>query len=185
MTTVIMAVSIVPLLFIAPLLPKLIDAFGKRKLTVFCSIVFIFLSVIQFFVGYKSLTAFLAVSAVRIVFMQVPALIYGMFTADCVEYGAYKTGERTEGAIFSVQTLVTKFASAICSVICLGLMSAYGYVKQVTTQTAQAEHGIWIILTLVPIAGYLCMLVAMVFYNLKEQDVAKMVTEMKKTGNSL
>jgi Na+/melibiose symporter-like transporter len=36
LTTVILAATIIPLLAVVPFLPKLIQAFGKRKLTIIC-----------------------------------------------------------------------------------------------------------------------------------------------------
>lgn len=175
LVTIIMAITILPVVLIAPFLPLLIKKVGKKKLTIYCSILTIFLCIIQYFVGYENFSAFLMVSAIRVLFMQIPLLIYGMFTADCVEYGAYINGERTEGIAFSLQTLVTKLSGALCSTICLQLLSYFGYVQQATHQTQRALHGIWIILTLVPAIGYLFMLLAMRFYKLDEQTVERLI----------
>ena len=43
-----------------------------------------------------------------------------VMAADVVDYGEYKTGKRADSVIFSIQTLVTKFAGAIAMLI-LGL----------------------------------------------------------------
>ncbi|MDR3644159.1 MAG: glycoside-pentoside-hexuronide (GPH):cation symporter, partial [Clostridia bacterium] len=173
--TVIMAVSILPVLIIAPMLPMLIKKFGKKNLTVFSCVMAIMLCIVQYFAGYGVFAVFLTIAAVRVVFMQIPLLIYGMFTADCIEYGAYINGERTEAVSFSVQTFVTKLASALCGTICLQLLGAFGYVEKVKEQTPFALSGIWILMSLVPVAGYAVMLIIMLFfYNLSEQQVAQM-----------
>jgi glycoside/pentoside/hexuronide:cation symporter, GPH family len=58
----------------------------------------------------------------------------------------------------------------------LQLMGLFGYVAQSSTQTPGALHGIWIILSLVPIVGYLIMLLIMTcFYKLSEEQVAEMM----------
>jgi sugar (glycoside-pentoside-hexuronide) transporter len=184
MYMVIMAVSILPVILIAPFLPKLIVKFGKKRLTVSCSIATILLSVLQYYTGYESLSVFLIIASARVLFMQVPMMLYGMFTADCIEYGAYVSGERTEGIAFSLQTFVTKLGGAFCNVLCLFLLGVFGYVgkaaEKSVVQSENALNGIWIIMTLVPIGGYLIMLFIMSIYKLDESKVAEMMEENQK-----
>lgn len=175
--TPIMAVSIIPVIVITPFIPSLIQRFGKKNLTIFSSIIAIILCVGQYFIGYQNLIVFMAVCAVRVVFMMIPLIVYGMFTADCIEYCAAKTGKRTEGISFSLQTLVTKLSGSVVTVIGLAVMSAYGYVEQLESfQSARAQEGIWIVMSILPAAGYVVMLVIMLFfYKLKESDVQAMI----------
>lgn len=170
--TVLLAVLVLPIVIVSPLLPKLINKFGKKKLTIYSCILTIILSIIQYVVGYDNFILFLMIAAIRVLCMQIPLLLYGMFTADCIEYGNAVTGSRTTAVTFSVQTMFTKIAGALSSTICLTLLSYYGYVEQGATQSAEAIHGIWIIFTLVPIVGYIAMIVAMIFYKLDEATVA-------------
>ncbi len=180
LTTVILATTIIPLLFVVPFLPVLIQKFGKRKLTIVSSAAFILLSVGQYYYGYDNLVLFLAISAVRVIFMQIPILIYGMFTADCIEYGAYTLGERTEGIAFSIQTFVTKLGGALATVISMQILRYFGYIQQSVTQAASAVHGIWVLMTLMPAAGFVIMLIIMIFfYDLKESDVQTMIDKMR------
>ena len=179
LTMTIMAVSIVPLLLVVPFLPKMIERFGKRNITIWCSIVFIIVSIVQYFVGYENFMLFLVLTTIRVIFSNTPLLIYGMFTADCVEYGAYTTGERTEGIAFSIQTFTTKLGGAVTQWISLLIIGLAGYIEQSAVQPPSALHAIWSVLTLVPIAGFVVMLVIMLFfYKLKEDDVQRMVSEM-------
>ncbi|MBH1939514.1 MFS transporter [Mobilitalea sibirica] len=175
LVTVIMAVVIIPVIIVAPFLPTMIKAFGKKKLTIYSSAAMIILSVIQYFAGYENLAVFLGIAAVRVTFMQIPLLIYGMFTADCIEYGAYINGERTEGIAFSIQTFITKLGGAISATLSLSLLGLFGYVKQAPIQSADTLEGIWIIMSLVPIIGYAIMILIMYVYKLNEKDVALMM----------
>jgi GPH family glycoside/pentoside/hexuronide:cation symporter len=176
LVTIIMGITILPIVILAPMLPMLIKKFGKKNITIFSCIMTIVMCVIQYFAGYSNFNVFLGIAAVRVAFMQLPLLIYGMFTADCIEYGAYINGERTEAIAFSVQTLMTKLSGALCVTLCLQLMGLFGYVAKASTQTPGALHGIWIIMSLVPIAGYLIMLIIMTFfYKLSEKQVAEMM----------
>ena len=185
MYTVIMAVCIVPVIIIAPLLPMMIRAFGKKKLTVVTSFIAIALSILQYFTGYDNMILFLSVAAVRIAFMQIPLLLYGMFTSDCIEYGTYITGERTAGMAFSLQTFMTKLGGALANTLTVVLLAVFGYVKQSPTQTPQALDGIWIILSLVPAVGYLVMIFIMKFYKLDEKEVLRMIEENQNRQKTL
>jgi probable glucitol transport protein GutA len=185
MVTVIMGTTILPIIVMAPFLPKLIQRFGKKPLTMFSCIAVILLCVLQYVVGYDNLPIFLAIAALRVIFMQLPLMIYGMFTADCIEYGAYKTGQRTEGIAFSVQTLVTKLSGAICSTLCLQTLYYFGYVEQAATQSAHTLQGIWILMSLVPMFGYAIMFVVMCFYKLDETMVEEMMKANRSKGGIL
>ena len=99
--TIIMGISILPVVMLAPMLPMLIKKFGKKNITIFSCIITVFMCILQYFAGYSNFAVFLVIAAVRVTFMQLPLLIYGMFTADCIEYGAYINGERTEAISFS------------------------------------------------------------------------------------
>jgi sugar (glycoside-pentoside-hexuronide) transporter len=180
MVTVIMGVTIVPVIILAPFLPMMIRKFGKKKLTVSSSIATIVLCIVQYFTGYDNLLVFLCVAAVRVACMEIPLMLYGMFTADCIEYGAYISGERTAGIAFSLQTFVTKLSAAFCNTLCLVLLSAFGYVEMAAKQSTQALHGIWIIMSLVPIGGFVIMLIIMRIYKLDEEKVAEMMIENHK-----
>ena len=175
LVTIILGTTILPIVVIAPLLPRLIRKFGKKRLTVYGSVAAVALSIVQYYVGYDDFAVFLAFSAVRVLFMQIPMLIYGMFTADCIEYGAYRNGERTPGIAFSVQTLITKLSGALSSSLSLMLLGYFGYVEQAAQQTARTLDGIWFILTIVPAVGYAVMIAAMAFYKLDEKTVARMI----------
>lgn len=177
MTTPIMGVSVVPVILITPFIPSLINRFGKKNLTIFSSIVAIILCVAQYFIGYANVFVFMAVCAVRVVFMMIPHIVYGMFTADCIEYCDAKTGKRTEGISFSLQTLMTKLSGSVVTFLGLAIMSAFGYVEQLESfQSARAQEGIWIVMSILPAAGYIVMLIIMLFfYKLKESDVQAMI----------
>jgi GPH family glycoside/pentoside/hexuronide:cation symporter len=176
LVTIILGITILPVIILAPMLPMLIKKFGKKNITIYSCIMAVFMCIIQYFAGYSNFNLFLAIATVRVIFMQLPLLIYGMFTADCIEYGAFINGERTEAIAFSMQTLMTKLSGALCVTICLQMMGLFGYVAKASTQTPGALHGIWIIMNLVPIAGYLIMIIIMTFfYNLSEKQVAEMM----------
>jgi len=185
MLTVLLAVLVLPIVIVSPMLPRLIIAFGKKRLMIVCCIATILLCLIQYAVGYEHFALFLVIAAIRVLCMQIPLLLYGMFTADCIEYGNAVTGQRTTALAFSVQTMFTKLASALSSTLCLALLAYFGYVEQAIQQTQKALDGIWIIFTLVPIAGYVVMLITMYFYRLGEAEVSTYMSRNQKKAQIL
>lgn len=111
-------------------------------------------------------------------------LMMGIFTSDCLEYGAYTTGKRNEGITFSIQTFSTKLGSAISGAVSLFVIGMFGYDGTIDpvlgNQTAEALNGIWITTSLIPIIGLIIAFIVFTkFYDLTEDKVEKMVTEME------
>lgn len=178
--TTIMATLALPMVLIPALTPKLVKLFGKRNIFIWgisSSIVF---GVIQYFVGYENFTLFLILNALKSIGMFAPMMMMGIFTADCVEYGAYTTGVRNEGVTFSVQTFSAKLGSAISAALALVVIQGFGYDGLAATQTAEALNGIWFALAFIPIIGLVIALIIFVWkYDLSEEDVQRMIDEME------
>ncbi|MFU8793418.1 MAG: MFS transporter [Acholeplasmataceae bacterium] len=177
--TIIMATMAIPMIFLPIITPFLVRKFGKRKIFMYGIGSSILFSVIQYLVGYEQFGLFLILNALKSIGLLSPMLMMGIFSADCVEYGAYTTGKRNEGVIFSIQTFSTKLGSAISGALALFFISAFGYVGTATVQTEQALNGIWISLSLIPIVGLIIAFVLFGFYyKLTEKDVERMIKEM-------
>ncbi len=178
--TTIMATMAIPMFLVPIFTPLLVSKFGKRKLIIYGLGSSIVLSIIQYFMGYDRFIIFLLLNALKSVGLFMPMLMMGIFSADCVEYGAYMTGKRNEGVIFSVQTFSTKLGGAIASAVSLLVIRAYGYEGTLLTQTDEALQGIWITISLIPTIGLvIAFFVFLFFYKLSEDDVSRMINEMK------
>jgi glycoside/pentoside/hexuronide:cation symporter, GPH family len=179
--TTIMATMAVPMILIPILSPLLVKKFGKIKIFMWGMGISIVFSILQYFVGYQNFTLFLLINLIKMTGLLLPMLMNGMFSADCVEYGAYRYKERNEGIIFSVQTFSTKLGSAISGALSLFVIAAFGYVGTAEVQTSRALDGIWITITVIPIVGLVIgFIVFGLFYKLSEQEVEHMIEEMKK-----
>ncbi len=108
-----------------------------------------------------------------------------VFLADSVDYGEWKTGQRNESVIFSMQTFVVKLASAI-SVLVAGVgVDVIGLDTEAATQTAGTLLGLRVLMILVPIAG---LLVSITYfrkkYALTEEMNRRIAAELKERRNS-
>ena len=70
--------------------------------------------------------------------------------ADVVDYGEYKLGTRNESVIFSIQTLLVKFSSAVGALFTGFALDMTGYVPD-AVQSAATLNGIRIIMIGLPI----------------------------------
>lgn len=171
--------GMLPLLFIVPSLPVFIRKFGKKKIFITGILVGIVSSMLLYIVGYDNLALVLVLNAIRTASVNMPLLMLGMFSADFVEYGHWKSGKRAEGISFSVQTFATKFASAIGAVIGgVFLEKVYGFVAN-AEQSAKATAGIFALYTWIPVVGMVIgLIIFWVFYDLKESKVQEIIEEM-------
>ncbi len=173
--SVITLVAMIPSLFVPLFLPRLVSKFGKKFLFLVSTVFFVLVSIISYIAGYQNLITVLALTALRGIGYCIPIQLTGMFTVDCVEYGAYQTGRRTEGITFSVQTFTAKMTSALSGATSSFLLAYYGYQANVT-QTPETLNGLFKMFTIIPVIGYVLMFVIIFFfYKLKESDVELMM----------
>lgn len=106
------------------------------------------------------------------------AVMFSMIT-DCIEYGQWKTGLRTPGAIQSAVTSGQKFGQGICSAAIGFIMQAGGYYSEagVTAQSQQALNTIFNLFVYgVALIG-VAMIVLMLFYHL-DKEYPKIIQEL-------
>lgn len=104
-----------------------------------------------------------------------------IFLADTVDYGEWKTGQRNESVIFSMQTFVVKLASAF-SVLIAGIgIDAIGLDINAATQTSGTLLGLRILMIVVPIVGLLFSITYFrKKYKLTEEENARIAEELGK-----
>lgn len=97
-----------------------------------------------------------------------------VFLADTVDYGEYKTGQRNESVVFSMQTFVVKLASAV-SVLIAGVgIDLIGLDDTVAVQSAGTLMGLRLLMVALPVAGLLFSIVYfMKKYRLTEEENAR------------
>ena len=86
-----------------------------------------------------------------------------VFLADVVDYGEYKLGERNEGVVFSLQTLIVKFTSALTALGIGFALELTGYVPG-EVQSTLTMNFIRLLMCIIPAIS---MLIAYVVYRKK------------------
>ncbi|MFI3171968.1 MAG: glycoside-pentoside-hexuronide (GPH):cation symporter [Eubacteriales bacterium] len=149
-------------------------------------------AIITAIVGYTMLFLLGTLKITNIVLLAVAAAIifvgFGLatvlttiFLADTVDYGEWKSGQRNESVIFSLQTFVVKLASAI-SVFIAGIgLDVIQLDIDAATQTAGTLLGMRILMTVIPVCG---LIIAIVLfrkkYRLTEEKMGEITIELGK-----
>lgn len=119
-------------------------------------------------------------AAVIFVGFGLATVLTTIFLADTVDYGEWKSGQRNESVIFSLQTFVVKLASAI-SVFIAGVgLDLIKLDVEAATQTASTLLGMRVIMTMIPILGLVCAIVLFKKkYKLTEEKLSVIIQEIE------
>lgn len=171
--TPIMVSSMVPMLLVAFIIPLLTKKFDKIYLYMFGLAISVIFSVLSYFVGYQNFIPFIILSAIKGLGQGFTMVMMFMFSADCVEYGTYKTGTRAEGITFSIQTFATKMFGALSGALGMLLLAMFGFLEGANVvQPDSAVDGIWFMYSLLPAFGNIVAFFILLFlYKLKDKDV--------------
>ena len=102
-----------------------------------------------FALSYSSLPTLLVINTIMGLAEGAANISLASMVADCVEYGEWKTGKRSEGMIFSSNIFKTKLASAIGGALCGYVLAFVGY-KANVAQTVETLKGIHLMYSIVP-----------------------------------
>jgi sugar (glycoside-pentoside-hexuronide) transporter len=172
---IISTISAGPALLVALLVPRICKKVDKFLLFYGSTVAAIVLAVISWFVGYRSFPAYLTFSILRGIPGGLLGVLMFMFTPDCVEYGAYKTGVNASGIAFSLQTFSAKLLAALAAAIGALALSAIGFIEgEGAIQLPGFEDKLFIIYMLFPALGNLIALPLLSRYKLRDKDVQVM-----------
>lgn len=178
----ILALSVLPMLICALLVPKLIARFDKMKLYLLCCLLNIIFSIATWVAGYDSIVVFSVLSVLR----SIPAAFAGvtmfMFTPDCAEYGKFRSGIEAKGITFALQTFMAKLTGAISGSLGLFLLKFFDWTavraesfqdlqKLAIQQSGTAMSGLWFIYNMIPVIGMVIAFIIWCFYRLRDKEV--------------
>jgi len=182
---VLMAAAVLPMMADALLVQGLIKKFGKNKVMIGTCIFYMIVLLAFNFAGYKNFSTVVIFMVLIGLSQGIFNVMYPMYTADCIEYGTWKSGERATGISFSVQTFTTKLGQAIASALVGFILDGTGFVPN-AVQSEASLNGIFSMMTIVPFIGVAAMMLVFIFcYKLKDSDIAKFTEENTKRDAEL
>jgi len=98
---------------------------------------------------------------------------------DTIEYGEWRSGARVESMIFGSVTFAQKAAVAASAVMLGFLLDVIGY-QAGAVQSAETLSGLRMIIVLVPLAGIILSVLAMIYYPLSPRRHAEIVADIER-----
>lgn len=158
-----MVAGIPLMLVLTPLTKK----FGSKTVFVAGSAIQMLVSAWLFIISYHATTLILVNAALAGFFMPLTSVLGWAMAADCVEYGEWKTGINGAGTVTSQISFINQSGTAIGGFLLGALLALAGYDNTLAIQAEYTQTMIVAIRALVPAAGFLISVVAMLFYPIK------------------
>jgi len=155
------------------LTPSLAKKYNYRQLYYLSAVVAIAACAALYFLGYTNQYAiFICMAVAGFPYGVVSNINYAMI-ADSVDYVEWKTGKRTEGVSISFQTLMNKLMTALQVTTVSFLLYLIKFVQPkeindiivIQPQTDLTLNGIFLMITLLPILGWILCTIPMRYYD--------------------
>lgn len=145
-----------------------------------------FFRVIAFFIGFegKNLWISMVVMGVASIPTGVNSIAQTSLFCDSIDYTEWKTGKRTEGITFSMQTSFTKISSGITAGLATLALSLLKYravdnaAVYVGTQSAAFDKWIWPLVVLTPAVASLLYIIPLLFVRYGPKERARVTADL-------
>ena len=161
----------------AAMTPILTKFCGKRRLLSILMTIVAVLSVIFYLIPSDNLYLIFGFQiAIGLALGPKSPLVFSMY-ADTADYSEWKNGRRATAMIFSAASFAQKLGGAIAGAIMGWLLASLGYVAN-QVQTEASEHGIVLLMTVIP--GFFAILAVFVirFYPLGDSQLKSIQSEL-------
>ncbi|MDD6728047.1 MAG: MFS transporter [Eubacteriales bacterium] len=160
---------------------------GYVNVLIFIQVVNVIARIIAFAVGFEGNK--LWISMIIIGIGSIPSgaasIAQTSIFCDSIDYMEWKTGKRTEGITFSMQTSFTKISSGITSGLATAALAALGYkaidnaAVYVGTQTAAFDKWIWPLVVLTPAIASVLYIIPLLFVKYTKEKRAIVESDLK------
>ena len=152
---------------------------GKHKAFMIGSGIVALFSILRYFAPDSLLTVIFGLSMVASIGQMMCSITQWGMLPDCVEYGHYKTGFRSEGIPFAFFSFMQKAGMALAGSFAALVMSLTGYVAN-TELTPGAEQGIRMLFSIAPGLCSLLCLGVLFFYRLDGPYYNRIISHLRK-----
>lgn len=164
-------ITIAVTLCIAPFTVKLAEIFGKKELAIIGSLISAGALIVAFIILTTNVWVWVGLYAVVYVGNALFNLVVWAMITDVIDDTEVKTGERSDGTIYSVYSFARKLGQAASSGITGILLSIVGYTSA-TAFDEKVVNGIYNITCLVPAIAFVLLALSMFFlYPLSKKVV--------------
>jgi glucuronide carrier protein len=163
---------------LAAFMPRLVRAFGKKRVYIYSSMLTIIGGIIIFFAPASQVWMGFGGLVVSLLGVLAVNIVVWALEADTVEYGEWKTGVRTEGITYALFSFTRKTGQAVGGALAAYALALGGY-KSGAVQTADAVFGIQLAAGAIPAVLTILAVLVMSKYKLTDVMHAEILTEIK------
>ena len=180
LATVSMACSMPFMVIVFPLIPKMVNKFGKRDVILYTAALSFVFSVVRMFIYIENVWIYTALNIMTLLGQTAFTMLIWALVSDCLDYSEWKTGFRSDGSMYSMYTFSRKIGSTIASAGLGYSLGLVGYVSgENVVQTAEAVKGIYYICNGIPTICYALILIGIgLIFNLDKKKTDQMYAEM-------
>jgi len=180
LATVSMACSMPFMIVIFPLIPKMVNKFGKRDVILYTAALSFVFSVVRMFFYIKNVWVYTALNIMTLLGQTAFTMLIWALVSDCLDYSEWKTGMRSDGSMYSMYTFSRKIGSTIASTGIAAGLGMVGYVSgENVVQTEEAVRGIYYLCNAIPTVCYALILIGIgLIFNLNKKKTDQMYAEM-------
>jgi glycoside/pentoside/hexuronide:cation symporter, GPH family len=159
------------------MVPFIVRRIGKKSTYVLGAAIWAFADIMAWFFA-KSPVSFIAFAGLAFFGTGFINTLNWALVSDAVEYGEWKTGNRSEGLVYSFFTFFRKLSQALAGLIPGLVLAAVGYVPN-AAQSLKALNGIKGLMFIYPAALAIATVIVMgVFYRLSDSRYKEIVVEL-------
>lgn len=171
-------VGLVVSFVLVPVIKPMVAKAGKRKLIIGVESLAILFTLPLLFGSPNVAAVMFTYIAITITF-NFNNLVSRSAVLDSANYAQLKTGRDGSALVNSTFTFVNKCCQAFSMFFAGAILSSTGYNAKLTQQGSGTLQAILYLTTLLPIAGYICSLIAMKYYPMDRAGELKMEQEIK------
>ena len=157
--------------------PAAVKKFGKRNVLMITVFIQAAGLILVYFTPFSNITTILIGYAIFGFFNLAMPLTLSMLS-DAVDYMDLKAGVRTDGTAYATYGLATKVGNALGGSVGVILLASFGYVAN-QQQTAQAMHGINVVVNLIPAILYIFSGLCCLFWKISDKDADEIREKLK------
>jgi GPH family glycoside/pentoside/hexuronide:cation symporter len=173
-----LAIYMISLLIGAAITPFLTKFFDKKTLLILLMGLVATLSTAFYFVPSDQIMLMYCLqAAIGLCLGPKSPLVFSMY-ADTADYSHWKTGRRATAMVFSAAAFAQKLGGAFAGAMIGWMLGSLGYVAN-QSQNSGSEHGIVLLMTLIPAAFAVLAVFVVRFYTLDEAQMQTLHAELK------
>ena len=180
LATVSMALSMPFMIIVFPLIPKLVNKFGKRDVILYTGALSFVFSVVRLFFYIKNVWVYTALNLMTLLGQTAFTMLIWALVSDCLDFSEWKDGMRSDGSMYSMYTFSRKIGSTIASAgIAAGLTLVHYVSGENVVQTAETVKGIYYLCNIIPTVCYALILVGIgLIFNLNKKTTEQMYADL-------